>query len=47
LHAASGDYPFSSTAQGQFPDNVVLIPDDMEKVAHRNAEKLLKLVMAS
>ena len=40
----SVDNPFSSNALGRkFLDNVALSPEDMEKLTHRNAEKLLKL----
>ena len=40
----SVDYPFSSNALGRkFLDNLALSPEDMEKLTHRNAEKLLKL----
>jgi predicted TIM-barrel fold metal-dependent hydrolase len=40
----SVDYPFSSNAAGRkFLDNLPITPEDMEKIAHRNAEKLLKL----
>jgi uncharacterized protein len=40
----SVDYPFSSNALGRkFLDNLAVSPEDMEKITHRNAEKLLKL----
>lgn len=40
----SVDYPFSSTTVGRrFLDNLAVSPEDREKVAHGNAEKLLRL----
>jgi hypothetical protein len=40
----SVDYPFSSNAIGRkFLDSLAISPEDLEKIAHRNAEKLLKL----
>jgi predicted TIM-barrel fold metal-dependent hydrolase len=40
----SVDYPFSSNEVGRkFLDNLPITPEDIEKIAHRNAEKLLKL----
>jgi hypothetical protein len=40
----SVDYPFSSNMVGrQFLDSLAISPEDREKIAHRNAEKLLKL----
>jgi predicted TIM-barrel fold metal-dependent hydrolase len=40
----SVDYPFSPNAAGRkFLDNLTISPEDMEKIAHANAEKLLKL----
>jgi predicted TIM-barrel fold metal-dependent hydrolase len=40
----SVDYPFSSNVAGrQFLDNLRISSEDIEKIAHRNAEKLLKL----
>ena len=40
----SVDYPFSSNTLGRkFLDNLAVSPEDMEKITHRNAEKLLKL----
>jgi predicted TIM-barrel fold metal-dependent hydrolase len=40
----SVDYPFSSNAVGrEFLENLPITPEDMEKIAHGNAEKLLKL----
>jgi predicted TIM-barrel fold metal-dependent hydrolase len=40
----SVDYPFSSNTLGRnFLDQLDLTPEDMDKVTHRNAEKLLKL----
>jgi predicted TIM-barrel fold metal-dependent hydrolase len=38
------DYPFSPNAVGRkFLDNLPVSPENMEKIAHGNAEKLLKL----
>lgn len=38
------DYPFSSTEQGrQFLDSLPLNPADLEKIAHGNAERLMKI----
>jgi predicted TIM-barrel fold metal-dependent hydrolase len=38
------DYPFSPNEVGrQFLDSMAISPDDREKIAHRNAEKLLNL----
>jgi uncharacterized protein len=38
------DYPFSSTEQGRrFLDSLPLNPADLEKIAHGNAERLLKI----
>jgi predicted TIM-barrel fold metal-dependent hydrolase len=40
----SVDYPFSSNEEGRkFLDSMPFTPDEMEKIAYRNAEKLLKL----
>ena len=40
----SVDYPFSSNDVGrQFLDNLAISAEDREKIAHRNAEKLLRL----
>jgi predicted TIM-barrel fold metal-dependent hydrolase len=40
----SVDYPFSSDALGRdFLDNLAVSPEEMEKLTHRNAEKLLRL----
>jgi len=40
----SVDYPFSTNEQGRsFLDGLSLSPDDMAKLAHRNAEQLLRL----
>jgi len=40
----SVDYPFSSNTLGrEFLDKLAVSPEDMEKITHRNAEKLLKL----
>ena len=40
----SVDYPFSPNTVGRkFLDNLAVSPEDMEKITHRNAEKLLKL----
>jgi predicted TIM-barrel fold metal-dependent hydrolase len=40
----SVDYPFSSNTLGrEFLDSLAVSPEDMEKLTHRNAEKLLKL----
>jgi len=40
----SVDYPFSPNAVGRkFLDTLPVSPEDVEKIAHRNAEKLLKL----
>jgi uncharacterized protein len=40
----SVDYPFSPNTLGRkFLDNLAVSPEDLEKIAHRNAEKLLKL----
>jgi len=40
----SVDYPFSPNTVGRkFLDNLPISPKDMEKIAHGNAEKLLKL----
>jgi predicted TIM-barrel fold metal-dependent hydrolase len=40
----SVDYPYASNADGRaFLDNVPLSPDDLEKFAHGNADRLLKL----
>lgn len=44
----SVDYPFSSTAEGRrFLDLLPLNPADMEKIAHGNAERLLRLPSAA
>jgi uncharacterized protein len=38
------DYPFSTTLQGrEFLNRLPVSPDDLEKIAHRNAERLLQL----
>ncbi len=38
------DYPFSATTTGRtFLDNIAVSPADREKIAHANADKLLKL----
>lgn len=40
----SVDYPFSPNAVGRkFLDNLHVSPEDLEKIAHGNAEKLLKI----
>jgi predicted TIM-barrel fold metal-dependent hydrolase len=40
----SVDYPFSTNEQGRiFLDSIQLSSDQLEKIAHRNADKLLKL----
>lgn len=40
----SVDYPYSSNAMGRrFLDNVPLSPADFAKLAHGNADRLLKL----
>lgn len=40
----SVDYPFSDNAEGtRFLDSVPLSPADREKLAHGNAEELLRL----
>ena len=40
----SVDYPFSPNTVGRkFLDKLAVSPEDMEKITHRNAEKLLKL----
>ena len=40
----SVDYPFSANASGrEFLDTLPVGGDDFEKIAHRNAERLLKL----
>ncbi len=40
----SVDYPYASNADGRaFLDNVPLSPADLEKFAHGNADRLLKL----
>src|ERR1700680_4382897 len=40
----SVDYPFSPNPLGRkFLDNLAVSPEDMAKITHRNAEKLLKL----
>ena len=40
----SVDYPFSPNAEGRdFLDALPVCPEDMEKIAHRNADRLLKL----
>jgi hypothetical protein len=40
----SVDYPYASNAAGRaFLDNVPLSPADLEKFAHGNADRLLKL----
>lgn len=40
----SVDYPFSPNTLGRgFLNNLAVSPEDMEKITHRNAEKLLKL----
>jgi predicted TIM-barrel fold metal-dependent hydrolase len=40
----SVDYPFSTNEQGRaFLENASISPDDKEKIAHGNAEKVLKL----
>jgi len=40
----SVDYPFSPNTVGRkFLDNLAVSPGDLEKIAHRNAEKLLRL----
>ena len=40
----SVDYPFAQNMQGkQFLDNIALPPADLEKIAHGNAERVLKL----
>ncbi len=43
----SVDYPFSPTEAGRrFLDSLPLSPDDMAKITHKNAEKLLKIPAA-
>ena len=38
------DYPYSTNDRGRaFLDNMPLAPADVEKIAHGNADKLLKL----
>jgi len=38
------DYPFSPNADGRaFLNTLPVCPEDMEKITHRNAERLLKL----
>jgi predicted TIM-barrel fold metal-dependent hydrolase len=38
------DYPFSPNTRGRdFLNSLPVNPSDLEKIAHRNAEKLLKL----
>ena len=40
----SVDYPFSSNAEGRdFLNSMPVSPEDREKIAHRNADRLLKL----
>ena len=40
----SVDYPFSPNTVGrEFLDKLAVSPEDMQKISHRNAEKLLKL----
>jgi predicted TIM-barrel fold metal-dependent hydrolase len=40
----SVDYPFSPNAEGRdFLDSLPVSPEDLEKIAHRNADRLLKL----
>jgi predicted TIM-barrel fold metal-dependent hydrolase len=40
----SVDYPFSTNEQGkQYLDSMQLSPEDLEKIAHGNADKVLKL----
>jgi predicted TIM-barrel fold metal-dependent hydrolase len=40
----SVDYPFSPNAEGRdFLDSLPVSPEDMKKIAHRNADRLLKL----
>ncbi len=40
----SVDYPFSENEKGKtFLDSLTLPPEDLEKLAHGNADKLLKL----
>ncbi|MFI9507864.1 amidohydrolase family protein [Nocardia sp. NPDC052566] len=40
----SVDYPYSDPAQGRaFLDSLPLSPDDVNKIAHRNAERLLRI----
>jgi predicted TIM-barrel fold metal-dependent hydrolase len=40
----SVDYPFSTNTVGRkFLDSLAVSPDDMEKIAHRNAERVLKI----
>jgi hypothetical protein len=40
----SVDYPFSANTAGRkFLDNLSVSPEDMVKIAHRNAENLLRL----
>jgi uncharacterized protein len=41
----SVDYPFGTNEQGKaFLDNISLPDDQFEKIAHGNADKLLKLI---
>jgi predicted TIM-barrel fold metal-dependent hydrolase len=38
------DYPFSPTEMGRrFLDSLPLSPDDLHKISHQNAERLLKI----
>jgi predicted TIM-barrel fold metal-dependent hydrolase len=40
------DYPFSATTTGRaFLDNLSVSPTDLEKIAHGNADNLLKLTV--
>lgn len=44
----SVDYPYSSNERGRaFLDQVSLNPEDLEKITHRNAERLLKLTASA
>ena len=40
----SADYPYGSMAEGSaFLDQLPVSPADKERIAHRNAERLLRL----
>jgi hypothetical protein len=41
----SVDYPFSTNEQGKhYLESMLLSPEDLEKIAHGNADRVLKLV---